>query len=340
MTKCSAFAGAALLLGIALAAPSFAQPITGEEFQRQTKVLDRLKKALAAETTDGAKFAHIERAMKGEDDANFRHRILAIAVRIPGPELEKFLTDLLIRDDDAGLRIEAARTLGRTGSEKCLTALAEAARNDRTTHILFGDLIGQSSARRAATFAIAELAARFPKLADDAAGKLRSLPAVEHPRDRESLSDARAQALYQVTHDEKLLTPFLDRLRSKDAKVRESGVVAFRFLKLKVAPPELMSALGDADSSVRSWAGLALGEIGDPKTVPVLLAVAGDAKKDAGLRCNVIGALGQMKAAAATQPMRKLLTDESEAVQTQAAIALYRLTGEKVKQFPAGYNAN
>ena len=47
-----------------------------------------------------------------------------------------------------------------------------------------------------------------------------------------------------------------------------------------------------------------------------------------------------MKAAAAIDLMRKLLGDESEAVQAQAAIALYRLTGEKVKQFPAGYKAD
>ena len=43
---------------------------------------------------------------------------------------------------------------------------------------------------------------------------------------------------------------------------------------------------------------------------------------------------------AATELMRKWLADEKEAVQVQAAIALYRLTGEKVKQFPAGYRAD
>jgi hypothetical protein len=47
-----------------------------------------------------------------------------------------------------------------------------------------------------------------------------------------------------------------------------------------------------------------------------------------------------MKAAAATELMRKLLADEKEAVQVQAAIALYRLTGAKTKQFPAGYKAD
>jgi len=47
-----------------------------------------------------------------------------------------------------------------------------------------------------------------------------------------------------------------------------------------------------------------------------------------------------MKAAAATELMRKLLADDTEAVHVQAAIALYRLTGDKAKQFPAGYNAD
>jgi HEAT repeat protein len=160
------------------------------------------------------------------------------------------------------------------------------------------------------------------------------------PKDPESLADAHTQALYQVTRDEKVLAPFLERLRSKDGRVRESGAVACQFFKLKVAPPELVTALGDADAGVRSRAALALGQIADPKTVPALMAVAGDPKQDAGVRCNAIHALGRMKAAAATDLMRKLLADESEVVQVQAAIALYRLTGEMVKQFPAGYNAD
>jgi HEAT repeat protein len=183
------------------------------------------------------------------------------------------------------------------------------------------------------------LAARHPKLADKAAA-LRDLTPPADPIDPESLAEARAQALYQVTRDEKLVEPFLERLRSKDAQVRESGAVAFQFCKLKVALPELVTALSDADASVRSWAALALGEIADPKTVPALMAVAGHPKQDAGLRCDVIHSLGRMRAAAATELIRKLLADEREAVQAQAAVALYRLTGDKVKQFTAGYNAD
>jgi HEAT repeat protein len=101
-----------------------------------------------------------------------------------------------------------------------------------------------------------------------------------------------------------------------------------------------VAALNDEDPGVRSWAGLVLGEIGDPKTVSALMTHAEDKKNDKGMRCNVIGSLGHMKAAGAADLVRKLLADEDEAVQTAAAIALYRITGEKAKQFPTGYNAD
>jgi HEAT repeat protein len=331
---------AALLLGGALADLSLAGPITREEARRQAQVLEQLKKALGAETTDAAKFTHIARVMKGERAVNLRSQILDTATQIPGPELERFLTNLLASEEDAGLRSRAATTLGRMGSEKCLATLAQVARNDRTTRIQIGDIGGRSSARRAATFAIAELAGRFPKLADDAAGKLRALPVVDDAKDNQGLADARVQALYQITRDNALLKPFYERLKSKDAKERERGVVAFQFLKLKEAPVAIVNALKDTNPGVRSWSALVLGRIGDPKTGAALMTVAGNTKEEASVRCNAIHALGRMKTAAAAELMEKLLTDPSPRVQTNAAIALYRLTGKKVKQFPKGYRAD
>jgi HEAT repeat protein len=215
-----------------------------------------------------------------------------------------------------------------------------AAATDKESEIRIGCMVGKSTARREATFAIGELATRYPKLAEKAATALRDLKPPAEGKDAESLSDARAQALYQVTHDEKLLVPFFVRLRSKDLKTRESGVVAFQYFKLKVAPLELTAALKDADAGIRSWTALVLGHIADPKTVPLLMTAAEDQKQDIGVRCNAIFSLGLMKAADATELVRKLLTDEKDVVQAQAAIALYRITGEKVKQFPAGYNAD
>jgi HEAT repeat protein len=329
-----------LLLGLAMANLSLARPLSREESQRQAQVIEQLKKALAAETTGAGKFMHITRAMKEAREVNLRRRILETATRIPGPELEKFLTDLLTHEEDAGLRSQAAATLGRIGSEKCLTTLAQVARTDRTTPRQIGDVVGQSSARRAATFAIATLATRFPKRAGDAARALRSLPVAKDKKDNEGLADARVQALYQITRDHALLAPFYQRLKSKDARERERGVIAFRFLALKEAPAEIVQALKDTNANVRSWAALVLGEIGDPKTSDALMTVAGDTKEKDIVRCNAILALGRMKTAKAARLMEQLLADSSPGVQANAAIALYRITGKKVKQFPARYRAD
>src|SRR5262249_8166337 len=147
-------------------------------------------------------------------------------------------------------------------------------------------------------------------------------------------------ALYQITRDDALLKPFYERLKSQDARERRRGVVAFRFLKLKAAPAEVVNALKDTNSGVRSWTALVLGEIGDPKTSMALMTVAGDTKEETSVRCNAIHALGRMKTAGAAALMEKLLTDPGPSVQTNAAIALYRITGKKVKQFPKGYRAD
>lgn len=338
MTTRPALAAATLLLGLGTAAS--AGPITQEEAQRQAQVLQGLEKALAAETTAAGKFAHLARAMKEEPAVDVRRRMLETALRIPGPEREAFLVNRLTTEQDAGLRSHAATMLGRLGSEKSLAPLAEVAANDRTTSIQVGDIGGRSSARRAATFALAELAARFPKVADEAAAKLRALRVADDPKDGEGLADARTQALYQVTGDAALLKPFFERLRSKDARERERGVVAFQFFKLKAAPAELVATLKDADADVRSWSALVLGEIGDPKTAATLMAIAGDGKERAEVRCNAVNSLGRMKAAAAAGLMEKLLTDPSPSVQANAAVALYRITDKKVVQFPKGYRAD
>jgi HEAT repeat protein len=332
--------------GTALAIVVFAGPAgrggppLREYGERREKLAADLKAAFAAEATPAGKAAALRRAYQAEPNPDVRRVVFEHIPTGADAAIDRFLTDVLTADADAGIRSLAATALGAHGTDQCLPALARAAASDPATEVRMGCIVGRGTARRAATFAIAELAARHKRLADPAATALRALTPPADPNDPESLADARAQALYQVTRDEKLLVPFLERLRSKDAKVRTSGAVAFRYFKLKEAPPELVTALGDVDVGVGAWAALALGEIADPKTVPALLAAAGDRKRDAGLRCNAIGALGSMKAAAATDLMRKLLADEEGPVKVQAAIALYRLTGEKTKQFPAGYKVD
>jgi len=331
---------AALGMGVARGECSPAEPMVRHASPVQFQVLKPYQKEIDAEPTVERKFAYITRAVKAEQNVNGRRQILEAALRIPGVQREKFLADVLATEEDSGLRSQAATGLGRFGSERVLNLLADAARNDRTTMMVLGDVAGASSARRAATFAIAELAARFPRIADEAAAKLRALPVTEDPKDNESLADARAQALYQITQNRALLTPFYARLRSKDARERERGIVAFQFFKLKSAPTEIVGALKDTNLEVRRWAALVLGGIGDPKSAADLMAVAGNRAEDASVRCNALYSLGEMKTTAAKDLLERLLSDPDAGVQSNAAIALYRITGRKVKQFPEGYHVD
>jgi hypothetical protein len=217
-----------LLLGLPLfvlaAGPIRGGPPTREEGERREKFTASLKAALVAEATVAGKAGVLSRAYKSEPNLEVRRVVFEHLPPPPDAAIDRFLIDVLNDDADAGIRSLAAKTLGAHGTDRCLPALAKAAASDKVTELRLGCIAGKGTARRAATFAIAELAARYPKLADQAAAAF-----ARDPKDAESLADARVQAIYQVTRDEKLLTPFLERLRSKDAKVRESGAVAFRF---------------------------------------------------------------------------------------------------------------
>ncbi len=331
---------AALLLLCLAAGRSVGDPPSVEELRQLNKMAAGLKATLAAETTAVGKVGVLAKAYHAEPKPDVRRVVLETLPSQPDAAYDAFLIGVLTGDADAGIRSLAAKSLGAHGTAQCLPALVKAASSDKTTDLKLGCLCRTGTARRAATFAVAELAARYPTSKDKAAAELKAITPSAEPKDSESLADARVQALYQVTRDEKLLAPFLEQLRSNDATVREHGVVALQFFKLKAAPPELVAALNDSNKSVQSWAVLALAGIGDPKTVPALMAVAGSDGKEFGVRCNAIHALGRMNAAPATELMRKLLADENPAVQSQAAIALYHITGEKVKQYPAGYNAD
>ena len=339
MQRLLTISATAMAICLALQTALRAGPPTRQEVLRRAAVIEHLKKSLAADTSAAEKATAITDLMAAEPDPNTRRMVLDAAIQAKGLDFDALLTKILADDPDAGIRSRAAQVLGGLGSKECFSALARAAAEDPTTDVRFGDVGGKSSARREATFAIAALVRRYPKLSDQAAAELRALKTPDGAQDLQSLEDARISSLYQVTRDEKLLQPFYDRLKSDDAKTRIRGVVALQYCELRKAPRELTAAVEDKDAEVRSWAALVLGRIADPASVPMLLAAAEDTKRELGVRCNAIHSLGRMRALETTDTMRKLLKDENEAVQVQAAIALYRITGEKVTQFPEGYNA-
>jgi HEAT repeat protein len=141
--------------------------------------------------------------------------------------------------------------------------------------------------------------------------------------------------LYQLTQDRALLATEFAQLNSTDAKTRCNGVVAFRFLNLKTAPPELVALARDPSPDVRSSVAMVFGEIGDRKTIPLLMELAKDSKMDRGTRCNAIGSLGRMRATDAQPLLESLLSDNN--LKTNAAIALSLITGKRHPLVPEGY---
>ncbi|MCX5660836.1 MAG: HEAT repeat domain-containing protein [Planctomycetota bacterium] len=308
--------------------------VTTEEGGRQRKALAALKQSLEAESSAAGKLALIGRALKDEPDVDVRRRMLDLAEAIDAPELDGLLVSVLSSDPDSMLRSAVATTIGHRSGQACIEALVHAAKSDPTTSYQADCMAGMGNARRSAMLALGEMAVRFPASAKRIAHALSEMP--DPPQE----PDVRRQALYQATRDPELLKPFLERLRSDDAKTRERGVVAFRFFRLRQAPPELVRTLGDPSFGVRSWTALVLGEIGDPATVKPLMAAAGDVDLDSPTRCNAIASLGRMKAKESADLLERLTRDPEPNVPGVAAVALYRVTGRKVAQFPEGYNAD
>jgi HEAT repeat protein len=315
-----------------------AAPIPPEVRQQQQERLLELQKALAQADNPADQLAISQEAMRAEKDPNVRRKLIEIVRKNGGREWESFLIGVAQDDPDAGIRGEAATLLGNGGTERALDVLLRMARTDPRTGMVMGDIGNAGTARRQAIFALAELARRLPQMKDKAVAGLQALK--DLPDDNESLPDARLQALYQITGDEKLIAPFFERLKSGDPKQRQRGVVAMRFLKLHKAPPLLVTLLKDENTDVRSCTAMVLGEIGDPETVGPLMAVAEDPNVGRGTRCNAVGALGRMKATDAIPLLEKLLHDPDPSIPDNAAVALYRITGKKVAQFPEGYNAD
>ena len=192
---------------VVLIACAQGKPPSAEDGQNQRQRLATLEQAVAVADSPSAKLAHYAEALRDAPDAEFRGKVLAIASKTAAPELEAFLIRMAQTDPDAMIRGRAAAVLGQQGSVDCLAVLAELAASDKPTTFQIGCIRSTGTTRRQATFALAELAARFPDASPRVAAILRDLKTPPDP-DPERLADARIQALYQVTKDGALIKPF------------------------------------------------------------------------------------------------------------------------------------
>lgn len=304
-------------------------PLDAEEQQRQEAALAQLDADLTKASTEDQRTAILRRAMKDEvsrmkDDINpeMRRQILLRAELLTSPGQEDWLIERLRDEPDFLLRQVIASLLGKTGSPRVVATLIIAARSDPKTFGRAGCIRLEGTVRRQAMFALAELGNRLPDQRQRIVDALRAMPWPDDKADLEYLDDVRLQSLYQLTGENELLKVFFQRLASDNSKDRVRGVVAFRFLKLRKAPTELVARLEDANEEVRMWAAFVLGEIGDSVTVPALMATAENKKLDRATRASAIASLGKMNAKAAMELMKRLSKDKNDTIAPQATAAL------------------
>ena len=318
-----------MALPIFLVALLYARP-PEEERQRRQRLLARLDGALAKETTQAGKFAHVRDAMAIEPVTVVRRQILSRASRLSGEVLEDWLIGLLGNEQDHFLRGCIATLLGKKGSDKSVGPLISTAYFDMKTHALVHDVLTQGTARREAIFALAELGKRVPKARPRITAALRLLPArADRKADPEGIYDVRLQALYQLTGEAKLIRPFSKWLESEDPKERVRGVAGFRFLKLRKAPPKLIARLTDSSGEVRGYAAMVLGGIGDVAAVPALMAAAENEELGDFTRVHAVVALGNIGAPAASRLLKQLAEDSNRTLGFHAARALARIGGKE-----------
>lgn len=318
-----------IVLPMFFVALSYGRP-PEEERQRRQRLLARLDAALAKQTTDVGRFAHVRDAMAIEPVTVVRRQILSRASRLSGEVLEDWLIGLLRNEQDHFLRGCIATLLGKKGSQKSVAPLISTAYFDMKTHSLVHDILTQGTARREALFALVELGKRVPKARPRITAALRLLPARDDRKaDPEAIYDVRLQALYQLTGEAKLIRPFFKRLESDDTKERVRGVVAFQFLKLRKAPPALIARLTDSSAEVRGYAALVLGTIGDVAAAPALMAAAENEELGGFTRVHAVVALGSMKARAASGLMKQLAKDSNRTLAFHAVRALARIEGKE-----------
>lgn len=300
--------------------------------ERQAEVnaeVVRIRTALDGYGDANVKIQFLQQALAQATNSLVRHKILDMGEAVGGDGYEKLLISVVQEDQDVSMRISAVTQLGKIGTSRSIEALLKCAQSDPKGRYLRGDIVIPMDARREAYLALTEIGLRSPSEKERIAKGIRQSPAATD-------SDVKTEVLYILTGEERLLRPFYDRLASANPQTRISGVVAFRFLKLKQSPRELTQLLRDPEPEVRSWVALVLGEIGDSKTIPLLMDVAANKKEDRGTRCNAIGSLGDMRAKGATQALQQLLLDED--VKVNAAIALSKITGNRHPLVPDGYN--
>lgn len=291
------------------------------------------------------------RAFAADPDARIRRRA-AVALGRVGLADGRAALEALLKDADADVRQMAAFGLGLLGDAAASTALRAALATDPSLLVRAraAEALGLLDDRSAA----ADIADQVQAVTGSAALAGLESDAIGTPLPPEAeLFRLGLTALVRLRAPDQVLRVVLDErgaprlrwwpvafaLRRLDdpravpamvALLRDGGAYAASFAaqglglsKQAAAVEPLIAALASPGRpAVRIQAVRGLGRLRDPRGVAPLVALLGQRTLDATLRLEVVTALGELKAAAAFEPMLDLLSDPWPAMRAAAVRAI------------------
>ncbi|MCI0486522.1 MAG: HEAT repeat domain-containing protein [Blastocatellia bacterium] len=215
-------------------------------------------------------------------------------------ELKSRIVDAFImalKDEDAGVRQQAASSLGSSGDPRAVEPLMAAAR-DANSHVRQQAIasLGDLSDKRAVDIVLTALKDESPHVRQQAAAALGDL------------------------RDGRAVDPLIAALKDENTHVRQQVVAALGDLGDKRAVEGVILALKDENPHVRQQAAASLGDLRDPRALMPLIAAAKDANPY--VRSQVISALGDLGDSRAVDVLIAALKDGNAYVRKQAAAAL------------------
>jgi HEAT repeat protein/beta-lactamase regulating signal transducer with metallopeptidase domain len=205
-----------------------------------------------------------------------------------------------LKDENAGVRQAAARSLGRLGDLRAVPALI----------LVLAD--SDAEVRGTAVEALADL--EDPRAINPIAALLR-----------DPVTDVRHEALNALSHwDQGVPTaPIVALLDDADADVRHGAVDLLDHFHARSAGSAIARLIHDPSSDVRSAVVQALGNLGEQSGAAAITEALAD--PDADVRQAALGALNDLKAPIAEATLINLMKDASPDVRQRAA----ELAGER-----------
>src|SRR5881409_3106077 len=190
-----------------------------------------------------------------------------------------------LKDENAGVRRAAARSLGQLGDLRAVMPLI-AVLADSDTEV-----------RSAAVDALADL--EDPRAIGPIAGLLK-----------DPVADVKHNALSALSHwDQAVPTaPVIALLDDADADVRHEAVDLLEHLHARSAGPAIARLVHDPSADVRSAVVQALGNLGEQSGAAAITEALGDANAD--VRQAALGALNDLKAPIAETTLINLMKDQ------------------------------